>query len=68
MRVEPEKPFLTLIRQVVKLEGWVYLGGVEDPPPAPPGFFTETKEDGFLGFVSHYRFVALLTPEVERLE
>lgn len=37
--------------------GWTFVGTFADPPDPPPGFYVETKDDGFLGIVTHYRFV-----------
>lgn len=54
-----EHPILELIRTVVNVPGWIFIGAFEDPPPAPEGFRLETREDGFLGFVTHYRHVPL---------
>lgn len=55
-----QHPYVELIDSVVNLRGWIFLG-LSDPPPTPPGFTLETKDDGFLGYVTHYRFV----PEVK---
>lgn len=54
-------PVIRLIDFLVNRPGWIFCGMYVDPPPPPPGFTLETKEDGFLGFVTHYRFV----PEVK---
>lgn len=48
-----------LIRQLVHRPGWNYCGPYADPPRAPEGFTLETREDGFLGIVVHYRFVPI---------
>ena len=49
-------PVIALVRFLVNRPGWIFLG-LSDPPPTPPGFTLETKDDGFLGYVTHYRFV-----------
>ncbi|SFV33266.1 hypothetical protein SAMN05216456_1939 [Devosia crocina] len=50
-------PILDLIRALILVDGWSYCGPFADPPPAPAGFTLETRTDGFLGIVTHYRFV-----------
>lgn len=50
-------PVMKLIDMLVNRPGWTFCGMYQDPPSPPPGFTLETKEDGFLGFVTHYRFV-----------
>ncbi len=54
-------PVMKLIDMLVNRPSWIFCGMYQDPPSPPPGFTLETKEDGFLGFVTHYRFV----PEVK---
>lgn len=54
-------PVIRLVDFLVNRPGWTFCGMYQDPPCPPPGFTLETKEDGFLGFVTHYRFV----PEVK---
>lgn len=53
-------PVIELVRFLVNRPGWIFCG-LDDPPHPPPGFSLETKDDGFLGYVTHYRFV----PEVK---
>lgn len=53
-------PVIELVSFLVNRPGWIFCF-FEDPPPPPPGFTIETKDDGFLGYVTHYRFV----PEVK---
>ena len=53
-----EHPALDLVRLLVKIPGWIFIDD-DNPPPAPPGFKLETRDDGFLGFVTHYRHVPL---------
>ena len=50
-------PVIALVRFLVNRPGWIFCGIYADPPPTPPGFTLETKDDGFLGYVTHYRFV-----------
>lgn len=54
-------PVIELTRFLVNRPGWIFCGIYQDPPSPPPGFSLETKDDGFLGYVTHYRFV----PEVK---
>lgn len=54
-------PVIALVRFLVTRPGWIFLG-LSDPPPTPPGFTLETKDDGFLGYVTHYRFVPEVKP------
>lgn len=49
-------PYIALILSLVNLPGWIF-SPFEDPPAPPPGFELETKDDGFTGYVTHYRFV-----------
>lgn len=54
-----EHPILELIDRLVNVPGWIFIGAFEDPPPAPEGFRLETRHDGFLGYVTHYRHLPL---------
>ena len=55
---EGEHPALELVRLLVNVPGWTFIDD-DNPPPAPPGFELETRDDGFLGFVTHYRHLPL---------
>lgn len=53
----PESPLATFVRRLVIVDGWLFVGVWQDPPEPPEGFEIETREDGFFGIVTHYRFV-----------
>lgn len=54
-----ETALTKFVRHLVEKPGWEFVGTFADPPDPPPGYALETKDDGFLGFVTHYRFVPL---------
>lgn len=59
-------PVLALTLALVDVPGWIFIGMFRDPPPAPEGFKLETRDDGFLGYVTHYRHVELDQPSIKK--